>query len=432
MDARTDPTLAVQPIAVRRNRPWLSTLFVILGIAAVAFVAWRLTHAAKNADAAAGQGGGGGGGPGGPPGGPGGGGRKMPSVVGIAKVIEGEVPLVRSALGTVTPLATVTVRPQVSGQLVSVDFTEGQRVTQGQLLARIDPRPFQLVIDQTKAALARDQATLANAKVDLDRYTTLLKQDSIAQQQVATQQSTVAQQAAVVAADRATLGSAALNLAYSRMSAPVTGVVGLRQVDVGNYVSTGQSTVVTITQIEPIDVAFTLPEDQVPAVQARLRAHAVLPVTIYDRGRSRPLAQGRLLTLDNQMDVTTGTLKAKARFANADGALIPNQFVNVDLTVNTLTGVALAPAAAFRHGSQGDYAYVVGADRVAHVRPVKLGPTAADQVAVLDGLKPGETVVTEGGDRLTEGAHVILPGDKRPAFGGGAFGGRRHRGGGGG
>jgi len=324
------------------------------------------------------------------------------------------------------------VRPQVSGQLVSVDFTEGQRVTQGQLLARIDPRPFQLVIDQTKAALARDQATLANAKVDLDRYTTLLKQDSIAQQQVATQQSTVAQQAAVVAADRATLGSAALNLAYSRMSAPVTGVVGLRQVDVGNYVSTGQSTVVTITQIEPIDVAFTLPEDQVPAVQARLRAHAVLPVTIYDRGRSRPLAQGRLLTLDNQMDVTTGTLKAKARFANADGALIPNQFVNVDLTVNTLTGVALAPAAAFRHGSQGDYAYVVGADRVAHVRPVKLGPTAADQVAVLDGLKPGETVVTEGGDRLTEGAHVILPGDKRPAFGGGAFGGRRHRGGGGG
>ncbi len=430
MDARTDAPFAADPIAVRRNRPWLSTLLVLLGIAAVAGLAWWLTH---RVPAGADAGGGGQGGPGGPGGPGGGGGRKMPSVVGVARVVEGEVPVIRTALGTVTPLATVTVRPQVSGQLASIDFTEGQRVVKGQLLARIDPRPFQLTIDQTRAAMARDEATLANARVDMGRYATLLKQDSIAQQQVATQQSTVHQQEAVVAADRATLGSAQLNLAYSRISAPVSGRVGLRQVDVGNYASTGTTTIATITQLEPIDVAFTLPEDQIPAVQARMRSGAVLPVTLYDRARKQPLARGRLLTLDNQVDVTTGTLKAKARFANADGALIPNQFVNVDLTVDTLRGVALAPAAAFRHGANGDYAYAVTPDRVAHVRLVKLGPSAADQVAVLEGLKPGDVLVTEGGDRLTDGAKVILPGDKRPergAGGGGGGGGRRrHRGG---
>ncbi len=426
MDVRNAPPFVGEPVAERRRRPWLlSTILVLLGIAVVAFGAWKLTQRAKaGADAeAAGPGGGGGSRGGGP-----GGGRKPPSVVGIATVTLGEVPVVRTALGTVTPLATVTVRPQVSGQLASINFVEGQRVTQGELLARIDPRQFQLVIDQTKAALARDEATLANARVDLGRYTTLLRQDSIAQQQVATQQSTVAQQAAVVAADRATLGTAQLNLNYSRISAPVTGVTGLRQVDLGNYVITGQSTVVTITQLEPIDVLFTLPQDQIPAVRARLSQGASLPVTIYDQARTRLLARGRLLTLDNQIDVTTGTLKAKARFANADSALIPNQFVNVDLTVSTLSGVSLAPAAAFRHGSQGDYAYVVTPDRTAHVVPVTLGPTNADQVAVLKGLKPGDIVVTEGGDRLTEGAKVILPGDKPPAAGGAGGGRRRHGG----
>ena len=430
MDARTPDTA---PIVPRRDRPWLSTLLVVLGIAAVAFFAWRLTVRANAGGGDEGGGGGGAsGGPGGAPGGGGrGGGRKMPSVVGTARVSLGEVPVIRTALGTVTPLATVSVRPQVSGQLASIDFAEGQRVTKGQLLARIDPRPFQLVIDQTRAALARDEATLANARVDLGRYNTLLKQDSIAQQQVATQQSTVRQQEAVVAADRATLGSAQLNLAYSRISAPVAGRVGLRAVDVGNYVTTGQTVLVTITQLEPIDVAFTLPEDQVNPVRARMRTGASLPVTIFDKGRSAMLARGRLLTLDNQMDVTTGTLRAKARFGNGDGALVPNQFVNVDLTVDTLAGVALAPSAAFRHGADGDYAYVVTPDRVAHVRPVTLGPTAGANVAVLKGLAAGDMVVTEGGDRLTDGAKVILPGDKRPA-GAGAGGGRRHRGGGGG
>ena len=428
MDVRTQPPIVGEPVPVRRNRPWLSTLLVLLGIAAVAFVAWRLTQAAKSrGDDASGPGAGAGpGGPGGPTGGGGKGGRR-PSVVGLAIVTQGEVPVIRTALGTVTPLATVAVRPQVGGQLASIDFTEGQRVTKGQLLARIDPRPFQLVIDQARATLARDEALLANARVDLGRYTTLLKQDSIAQQQVATQQATVRQNEAVVASDRATLGTAQLNLAYSRISAPVSGRVGLRAVDVGNYVSTGQTTLATITQLQPIDVAFTLPEDQVPQVAARMRGGASLAVTVLDRARTRPLARGRLSTLDNQMDVTTGTLKAKARFANADGALIPNQFVNVDLTVNTLTGVALAPGAAFRHGAKGDYAYVVTPDRIAHVRPVTLGPANGDQVAVLTGLRAGEQVVTEGGDRLTDGAKVMLPTDRRPAGAGGR--GRRHRGG---
>lgn len=437
MDARTPLPLTADPVTVRRSRPWLPTLLVVLGIVAVAALAWWLTHRAKNADSAGGPGAGagsrsaGGGGRGG-----GGGGRHMPSVVALATVAQGEVPVVRTALGTVTPLATVSVRPQVAGQLVSIDFAEGQMVTKGQLLARIDPRPFQLAIDQQRAAMARDEATLANAKVDLGRYQTLLKQDSIAEQQVATQAATVRQSAAVVAADRANVGTADLNLTYSRISAPVTGRAGLRTVDVGNYVTVGQATgIVTITQTEPIDVAFTLPEDQIPQVQARVHSGAVLPVTVWDRGHARMLAHGRLLTLDNQVDVTTGTLKAKARFANADGSLIPNQFVNVDLTVNTLAGVALAPSAAFRHGSQGDYAYVVTPDHTAHVRVVTLGPQAGDNVAVMAGLQPGEKVVTEGGDRLTDGAKVMLPGDRRPGGPGGAAGpggGRRHRGGGGG
>ena len=225
MDVRTEPTIIGDSAPVRRTRPWLSALLVLLGIAAVAFVAWRLTQSAKSrGDDAGGPGAGAGpGGPGGPPGGGGKGGRRPPSVVGLATVTQGEVPVIRTALGTVTPLATVAVRPQVGGQLASIDFTEGQRVTKGQLLARIDPRPFQLVIDQARATLARDEALLANARVDLGRYTTLLKQDSIAQQQVATQQATVRQNEAVVASDRATLGTAQLNLAYSRISAPVSG-----------------------------------------------------------------------------------------------------------------------------------------------------------------------------------------------------------------
>lgn len=429
MDARTDPmTLASppSPVPTRRSGALKSALFVILGIAAVALLAWWLTNRAKNVDDA---------GPSGGPGAQGGsrggkgadGAHKPPTVVALATVADGDIPVVRTALGTVTPLATVTVRPQVSGQIMAIPFQEGQLVHKGQLLAQVDPRPFQLALDQAKATLVRDEALLQNARVDLDRYRTLLRQDSIASQQVATQASTVAQQAAMVQADRATIGTAQLNVTYSHVTAPVAGRVGLRGVDVGNYVITGQPTgIVTLTQTSPIDVAFTLPEDQVPAVEARVAKGASLPVTIYDRGRTRQLARGRLLTLDNQVDVTTGTLKAKARFANADGLLIPNQFVNVDLTVDTLSGVVVAPAAAFRHGSAGDYAYVVTPDRVAHVRVVQLGTAAGDTVAVLAGLKAGEQVVVEGGDRLTDGVKVMLPTDKPKV---GLGGGRRHRGG---
>ena len=429
MDARTDPmTVAPSPVPTRLGGALKSMLFVILGIAAVALLAWWLTNRAKNADDAGPGGGPGAGAQGGGRGAKGAGGEhKPPSVVALATVVDGDIPVVRTALGTVTPLATVTVRPQVSGQIMVIAFQEGQLVRKGQLLAQVDQRPFQLALDQAKATLARDEALLQNARVDLDRYQTLLRQDSIASQQVTTQASTVAQQAAVVQADRATIGTAQLNVTYSHVTAPVSGRVGLRGVDVGNYVVTGQPTgIVTLTQTSPIDVAFTLPEDQVPAVEERVSKGVSLLVTIYDRARTRPLAQGRLLTLDNQVDVTTGTLKAKARFANADGLLIPNQFVNVDLTVSTLSGVAVAPAAAFRHGTQGDYAYVVTPDRVAHVRVVQLGTAAGDIVAVLGGLKAGEQVVIEGGDRLVDGAKVMLPADKPPA---GVGGKHRHRGG---
>lgn len=437
MDIRTEPPVIVEPAAPGR-RPLLTTIAVLLAIAGVAALAWFLVMRAKAPEGGPGGGRGGGGaearggrGGAGGAGGANGGGRRPPSVVSVARVVTGEAPVVRAALGTVMPIATAQVRPQVSGPLIEVAFEEGQRVRKGQLLARIDPRPFQLVVDQARAGLQRDAALLANARVDLGRYQTLLRQDSIAGQQVQTQEAAVRQNQATLAADKATLGTAELNLSFTRLVAPVTGRVGLRQADVGNYVLAGQTTVAVVTQERPIDVQFTLPEDQVPQVSARLRGGGSLPVTILDRGRTRRLAEGRLFTLDNQVDTTTGTLRAKARFDNADGALIPNQFVNVDLTVLTMPGVALAPSAAVRKGSRGDYVYVVAPDRTARVRVVRLGPVVGEQVAVLDGLREGEMVVTEGSDRLTDGARVMLPGDKRPGGGGpgGGRGGGRRRGG---
>jgi len=401
---------------------------VLLGIAAIGGLAWWLTTSAKRTDQraqAAAQGGGGGGGFPGAGGGRGGG---RAAVVTLAPVEVADVPMVRTALGTVTPIATVNVRPQASGQIVAIDFTEGQLVRKGQRLAKIDPRPFQATLDQARATLAQSQAQLANSRLDLQRFRTLLQQDSIAQQQVTAQEAQVRQQVALVAANEAAVRAAEVNLSFTNVLAPVAGRVGLRQVDIGNYATAGQANaIVTLTQVAPIDVAFALPEDQVPPVAQKFRSGEVLPVTLYDRGRSRVLAKGRLFALDNQVDATTGTLRAKARVTNEDSALIPNQFVNVDLTVDTLSQIPVAPAAAFRSGSNGDYAYVVGPDRAAHVRYVKLGPAAGDKVAVLSGLRPGERVVIEGSDRLTDGAPVRLSGD-RP---GGRFGMRGEGGGGG-
>jgi multidrug efflux system membrane fusion protein len=361
-----------------------------------------------------------------------GGGRRPMTTVGVAKASLGDMPIQLQELGTVTPLATTTVTPRISGNLTELHFQEGQMVKAGQLLAVIDERPYKVALEQAQAQQARDQAALADAQVLLKRDETLLSQDSIARQNVDTQAATVKQDEAVVQADIASVNNAKLNLVYCRIVAPISGRAGLRQVDLGNYISAGNTTgIVVLTQIDPIDVTFTIPEDQLPTVFQRMRAGAVLPVTALDRSGGQALAQGRLLTVDNQVDPTTGTVKAKARFDNSASALFPQQFVNVQVLVNTLKNSVLVPAASIRHGPNGDYVWAMQADHTAHMLPVKVGPSLGEQTSIQSGVTVGQDIITEGGDRLREGAQVTLPG-QRPNFAGqgGRSGGRRRSGGG--
>jgi multidrug efflux system membrane fusion protein len=342
-------------------------------------------------------------------------GRRRPSAtVAFATAARADIPIRLEALGTVTPVATTTVQPQVSGVLTDIYYREGQAVEKGQPLASIDPRPFELALKQAIAQQARDQAELDNARVILERDRTLLAQDSIAKQDVDTQEAAVQQYMGVVAADRAAVDTARLNLSFSRVTAPIAGRVGLRPVDVGNYVASGNASgVATITQLQPIDVEFTLPADSVTAIQKQSSAGKVLPAVVLDRTRTTPLGTGSFLTLDNQIDTQTGTVRAKARFDNADGALFPNQFVNVQLQLDTVRQAIVVPAAAIRHGPQGDFVYVIASDKTTHVRIVKTGPSIDDRTSVLSGLQAGERVVTEGGDRLTDGSVVRLPMPRR-------------------
>jgi multidrug efflux system membrane fusion protein len=376
-----------------RHSRLASFLLVAICLAGLAGLGWFLAH--RNAVR-----------------GPGGFNRaRATATVGFAVAGRADVPIYLEALGTVTPLATATVKAQVAGVLTQVLYTEGQLVKAGQVLVQIDPRPFQLSLDQAIGALARDEAQLANNKIILDRDKTLLAQDSIAQQDVDTQAATVKQLEGSVATDRAALNTARLNLEFARVTAPISGRVGLRPVDVGNYVSTGDANgVATITQLTPIDVAFSLPADTVARVHQRLATGAKLPTTVLDRTRTVTLGEGTFLTLDNQIDVQTGTVKGKARFANADGALFPQQFVNVRLLLDTLHDAVVVPSAAVRHGPQGDYVYVIAPDRSAHITAVRVGPANGDQISISSGLQGGERVVTEGGDRLVDGAMVRLPG----------------------
>ena len=333
-----------------------------------------------------------------------------PQPVGVATIGHGDVRIVLSALGTVTPLATVTVKTQISGQLVQIAFQEGQLVHQGDFLAQIDPRPYQVALEQAEAQLVRDQATLKGAQVDLARYRTLVAQDSIAKQTLDSQVATVGNLQGTVQLDQASIDSAKLNLTYCHIIAPVDGQVGLRQVDPGNYVQTSDTNgVVVITQMQPISVIFSVPEDGLADIIARLRSGATLSVDAYDRANLRGLATGQLATLDNQIDTTTGTLKMRALFANPDEALYPNQFVNVRLLVNTLRDAVRVPVPAVQRGEPGTYVYVITPDNTVAVRPVKLGPTDGGYTAVLSGLRPGERVVTDGTDRLREGAAVTVP-----------------------
>ena len=338
----------------------------------------------------------------------------------------GDMPIYLDALGTVTPTATVTVRSQISGVLQSVNFTEGQMVQKGQFLAQVDPRPYQAALLQAQGTLARDQAQLAAARKDLERYKTLVAQDSISQQTLDTQQATVGQLEGTVQSDQAAVQTQQLNLIYAHITAPISGRVGLRQVDPGNYVSTGDTNgLVAITQQSPIDVAFTIPEDQVQTVTGRFNGGNKLPVSVMDRTQAKTLASGTLLSLDNLIDTTTGTLRAKARFTNTDGALFPSQFVNVRLLVDTMHNVVVVPSSAILRGQQGLFVYTANARGAVHVTPVTTGPTDGDNTAILTGVTPGQEVVTDGTDRLREGACVVLPSQQAGA---GGVGGHRHGG----
>jgi len=332
-----------------------------------------------------------------------------PVPVSVAPVEKGDMPVTLSQLGTVTPLATVTVKTQISGYLTEVAFQEGQMVKKGDFLAQIDPRPYQVALEQAEAQLAKDQALLQNARIDLQRYNMLVAQNSIARQTRDTQVSLVAQYEATVKSDQAQIDAQKLNLTYCHIVSPVTGRVGLRQVDAGNYVQTSDASgIVVVTQLQPISVIFTLPEDNLPEVFKRWHAGASLPVAAYDRSGSVELDKGTLNTIDNQIDTTTGTVKLRAMFDNEQLILFPNQFVNVQLVVDTMPGADLVPISAIQRGAPGTFVYVVKPDQTVAVQKVKLGPTDGQRIAILSGLQPGENVVVEGTDRLRDGAKVTL------------------------
>ena len=400
----------------RRSRV-VGGLLALLILGGTGWLAWHLTHP----DASAGA-----------PGAPGAaGGRRGPvaSTVGVATAESSSLPVILEALGTVTPQSTVKVRPQVSGVMEKVLFKEGQIVRAGDLLATIDARPFELALMQASGQRQRDEAQLASARVTLARFKTLLGQDSIARQEVDTQAALVKQLEGTVVIDKANEGVARLNLGYARVVAPISGRVGLRTVDVGNVVSSSDANgIVLITQISPVDVVFAVPQDMAGELQQSAVAGKTMKVTALDRTRSSVLESGVFSSLDNQVDTTTGTVKAKARFANSKLALFPSQFVNVQLQLRTIDNAVTVPVAAMRRGNDGDFVYVLNAaERTVSLRPVQRGQATADRIQVASGLKAGEQVITEGADRLKDGAPVVLQGDTPAGPRGAASGGKRQR-----
>jgi multidrug efflux system membrane fusion protein len=330
--------------------------------------------------------------------------------VGVARIHSGDIHLTLNALGAVTPLTTVTVTTQISGQLMSVGFKEGQIVRKGDFLAQIDPRPYQVALEQDRAQLARDEATLQQAQMDLTRYQTLAQQASLPRQTAEDQVWIVKQDQGTVEYDKAQIKAQELNLVYCRIVAPADGRVGLRQVDPGNYIQAGSSSgIVVLTLLRPISVVFSVPEDRLPAILERMHAGAPLPVTAYDRTNVTELAKGKFAALDTQVDTTTGTVKVRAIFDNPDESLFPNQFVNVVMSLNTLENVVTVPVSAVQRGAPGTYVYVVDESDTVSVHPITLGPQDRNLFAVESGLAPGERVVTDGADRLRDGAQVTIP-----------------------
>jgi multidrug efflux system membrane fusion protein len=334
-----------------------------------------------------------------------------PIPVGIAGATKGEVPVVIRALGTVAPLHTVNVKTQITGQLLKVDFKEGQMVKQGDLLALVDPRPYDVALQQAVGQQQRDEALLKNAQTDLERYRKLVAQESIARQQLDTQQSLVRQYEAALVIDQAMVDAAKLNVAYTKIVAPITGRIGLRTVDPGNFVSMSDATsICIIIQIQPISVLFTIPEDMLPSVRERLKAGAKLEVRVLDRAQKNELGIGKLDTHDNLIDMTTGTVKLRAVFDNKDDTLFPNQFVNIRLLVDTVKDATVVPVAAIQRGQPGTFVYLVKADDTVEIRVVELGATDGEKVQIVKGLQPGDQVVIDGTDRLRDGAKIRRPG----------------------
>ena len=426
MDSRvkpTPPSTTTTTVPRKTRSRLLGTIIAIAALLALGGLVWHLTRPKAEG------GPGGAGGPGAP------GGRSAPATtVGIGTAERVDLPVTLEAIGTVTSAATVTVRPQVSGVFREILFTEGQLVKAGQVMAVIDPSQFEMALMQATGQRQRDEAQLENAKLTLQRYRTLLAQDSIARQDVDTQAALVRQLEGTVLADRAAEGTARLNLGYSRVVAPISGRVGLRSVDVGNVIGPNDANgIAVITQVSPIDVQFAIPQDRVPEVQDGLRQAGAMQVSALDRTRATVLGEGRFRARDNQVDTQTGTVRAKARFDNQDGALFPSQFVNVKMMLRTLSGAIVVPVNALRHSSSGDYVYVLNQkERTVAQRKVQRGQATPERVQIVSGLEAGERVITEGADRLKDGDKVSLPGERPGGAGGGRGQGERRRGGNGG
>jgi multidrug efflux system membrane fusion protein len=389
------------------GRQWIGWL-VVLVLAAVGYWQWprikALLPSGNSTSQSTGKGGrgrrGGGGGT---------------SQVVVARATKGNIKVFVTGLGAVTPIYTVTVNSRVTGQLMKVQFKEGQIVAKDDLLVEIDPRPYEVQLEQAEGQLMHDQALLKDAKLDLDRYNTLIKQDAIPQQTLDAQVALVSQYEGTIKTDQSQIDNAKLNLVYCHITSPITGRVGLRLVDPGNIVQgTATTALVMITQLDPISVIFTVGEDQLPAILEKMRAGQELTVEAWDRELKNKLADGKLETIDNQIDPTTGTLKLRAVFANSNGKLFPSQFVNARLLVEQKPNITLLPNNAIQRNSQGTYVWFVNPDQTVEVRPIMVGTTEGDQSEITSGLEPGDTVVTVGVDRLEEGGKVNaqVPGDK--------------------
>jgi multidrug efflux system membrane fusion protein len=399
-----------------RSRWWLWLL--VLAVIAIGIWYYRGSRAADPAanaaaPAAAGKG----------KGSTGTGGFAVPVVVASAQL--GDLPVYFNGIGTVTAFNTVTVRSRVDGQLINVAFKEGQFVHQGEVLAQIDPRPFQVQLEQAQGQLAKDEAQRRDAEVNLERFKLLFKEGVIPQQQLDTQAALVGQFDGAIKSDQGSIDNAKLQLSYSRITAPISGRIGLRLVDVGNIVHATDATgLLVITQLQPISVIFSLPQDQLPQVNAKLHAGVPLTVEAFDREDTAKIASGKLATIDNQIDMTTGTYKLKSIFSNEDNSLFPNQFVNAHLLVDTKRNLTVIPAAAIQRGPQGTYVYAVGADNSVKIRTVTIAQSTGDNVGLSAGLKPGDVVVIDGQDKLQDGSKVI----PNPSPAGGSKGGARSAG----